>query len=246
MNNKNVSNKININRRSLSSLIVREIVKKIQKGIIKPGEKFPPISIFSKEMNVGQSTLREAFKQLELIGMINIIHGKGVFVKNMNSPSALSPFSYIVSFSKTEIIQTIEVRKIIEKAAISLAIKRATPDRLNLIKDALEKMKDCGKDYEYFMKCDMEFHINIIEASENKILLTLFTSIKNIFFQEQRYLLKITSAKERAIYYHNKIYEAIVLGDEIKAIEALNKHLDSTEKYLLKMAKEYKDLVVNF
>lgn len=246
MNNKNILNGIDFNKRPLSSLIIRRIVKKIQKGEINPGEKLPPISTLSKEMNIGQSTLREALKQLELIGMISIIHGKGVFVKDINTPSAFSPFSYIVSFSKPEILQTLEARKIIENAALSLAIKRATPTDVNLIKDALGKMEKCGQDYEHFMRCDMDFHIKIIEASKNKILLNLFTSIKNLFFQEQRSLLKITNAKKRAIYYHKKIYKAMASGDEKKAIELLNKHLDRTEKYLLKMAEEYKDLVIDF
>lgn len=84
---------------SLIDQIVKEIKKNIDRGILKPGSQLPSIRIFSKTNNVSHVTVSKAYKKLEKIGLIELVHGKGAFVKNRKS--SCTGYATVDSFDRS-------------------------------------------------------------------------------------------------------------------------------------------------
>ncbi|WP_430536308.1 PLP-dependent aminotransferase family protein [Listeria rocourtiae] len=98
---------IQINRHidiTLINQIFNQINNNIQQGILKEGTQLPSIRVFSQKYNISHVTVSKAYKKLENSGLINLIHGKGAFVKikpdidrNYNRESSFNPSSWQLS-----------------------------------------------------------------------------------------------------------------------------------------------------
>jgi GntR family transcriptional repressor for pyruvate dehydrogenase complex len=62
--------------------IVAQIQDKILSGEFRSGDKLPPERDLADSLNVNRSTLREAFKKLEMLDLVEIRHGDGVYVRD--------------------------------------------------------------------------------------------------------------------------------------------------------------------
>ena len=63
-----------------NNLVSREILDLILEGEIKPGEKLPSAENIAKKTGVSIVTARESIKKLETIGLITILHGRGIYL----------------------------------------------------------------------------------------------------------------------------------------------------------------------
>jgi GntR family transcriptional regulator len=85
-----------ISRRNVSDEVARWLTGAIQLGRFKPGERLPSVAQLAKELGVGQSTVREALRHQQALGLVHMHQGKGTFVATL-SPIELG--SYVTSFS---------------------------------------------------------------------------------------------------------------------------------------------------
>ncbi|GAI44621.1 unnamed protein product, partial [marine sediment metagenome] len=69
-----------IKKINISESVLKRIVELIRNGDLKPGDKLPSIQLFSEKLQVGASSVREALKQLQVMGIITIKQGEGTFV----------------------------------------------------------------------------------------------------------------------------------------------------------------------
>jgi DNA-binding FadR family transcriptional regulator len=63
-------------------IIVNQMIKQIENGELKAGQKLPPQSELSKTFGVGMSSMREAMNILQVMGYLEVTHGSGSFVKS--------------------------------------------------------------------------------------------------------------------------------------------------------------------
>ena len=68
-------------KQSLPDRLARQIRGTIQSGNYRRGDRLPPIVEMARRFEVGQPSIREALKKLEAMGVVQIRHGAGVFVK---------------------------------------------------------------------------------------------------------------------------------------------------------------------
>jgi len=95
-------------------LILDEITRLITEGILKPGDRLPSESELAERFGVGRSSLREAMRALQLLGIVEVIQGKGTFLRQTNVlPLAID----WARLSKMGLIsQVMEARQVIEAA----------------------------------------------------------------------------------------------------------------------------------
>jgi len=70
-----------IQRPRLSDELVRRIVGSIQDGQLVPGDRLPPIAEMARRFRVARATVREALFKLELLCVVEIRHGTGVYIR---------------------------------------------------------------------------------------------------------------------------------------------------------------------
>ncbi|MCL5073308.1 MAG: FadR family transcriptional regulator [Actinobacteria bacterium] len=223
-----------IERFSVSEGVLKRIIELIRKGDLKPGDKLPSIQIFSEKMRVGASSVREALKQLQIIGLVTIKQGEGTFISDKASPAYISNnIGYLLDMKKPDILYCLEIRKIIEKGAVALAAERASENEINKLGDSIQRMKGIIDNPKEFALENINFHLTIVEASKNPILPVIFNSIYDLFIEEQQIVANVLDLKSKSIEHHKNIYNAIKNHNIDKAIKEMEKHLNHIQQAIL-------------
>ncbi len=98
--------------------IVKQLQELIDKEQIKPGNKLPSERVLSERLNVGRSSVREALRSLELLGLIETRQGGGTFLSSGQHIQLVEILaSFILKESRT-VEEVHDTRKMHEKEAI--------------------------------------------------------------------------------------------------------------------------------
>ncbi len=230
-----------IKRSSTSELVMKEILESIKSGDLKPGDKLPPERELTKMFGVGRSTLREAISALVLVGYLEVIQGRGTFLRKDFQPANLSAMELSDIQTAASIIDLVEVREILECNAVKLATRRAKSDDIRLIIDALAKMKETVDDYKRFSDHDFNFHIALAQATGNNMILEMMKLIVNkVHEQYDRFNPKTLFQTEKAVFTAEQIVASITNGEAEKAAGFMRDHLNLVTIELKRMVPEAK------
>jgi GntR family transcriptional repressor for pyruvate dehydrogenase complex len=228
-----------IQRSSTSELVMKEILDSIQSGDLKPGDKLPPERELTKMFGVGRSTLREAISALVLVGYLEVIQGRGTFLRKDFQPANLSAMELSDIQTAASIIDLVEVREILECNTVKLAAQRANTDDIRRINDALANMKKTVDDYERFSDCDFDFHITLARATGNNMILEMMKLIVNkVHDRYDRFNPKTLFQTDKAVFTAEKIVASITNGEAEKAAGYMRDHLNLVTTELKQMVPE--------
>ncbi|PHJ39249.1 GntR family transcriptional regulator [Desulforamulus profundi] len=209
----------------------------IVRGELNPGDKLIPERELADRLQVGRSAVREAYRTLEAIGIIDIRPGEGTFVREIGTKSMTDIMSLAVLTGKDTLFELLELRKIIETEASSLAALRRTKEDLNNMKYWLDKMNEDINRGSLGDLSDLKFHYAITDAAHNSLLMRLMNSISETMIKEMKNVrekLYLTPGTPKRLYeQHVIIYQAILNGDEKEARDAMMNHLINVEKGLI-------------
>lgn len=208
-----------IQTQSLTSVIYDQLEDMILNGTLKPGERINE-SRFSAILQVSRAPIREACRQLEKHGMVQIIARRGTFVT-------------IIEMS--EVKELYDIRASLETLAAEKAASYATPKDLIKFQAILGNMKAAIKadDAKEYFKANILFHRKIVLVSGNKNLKSLIEGIHNkasLFCKTNLSLLYRMSTSYRQ---HNDIYRAIEAGDPVDASTHMKYHVIGARDALL-------------
>lgn len=211
--------------------IVQYIKDNISNGIYPINGKIPPERILAEELQVSRTTLREALRALESIGIIERKVGQGTFVKKTN-------FNEYSSFSKqSSPSEVFTARLAIEPFLAELATRNATHEDLLFIDDCIQKMKMNFENIPEFEKLNTNFHYRIATAARSSLLLNFVDIIETIHTDELWGTLRAYSLQpdKMEIYHrqHISIYKALKNRDSQSAREATIIHLKTVRGYML-------------
>lgn len=85
-----------ISRTNVSDEVANWLLASIKGGRFKPGDRLPSVAQLAKDLGVGQSSVREALRHQQALGVIEMRQGKGTFV---NGPGPIQLGSHVTSFS---------------------------------------------------------------------------------------------------------------------------------------------------
>lgn len=167
-----------IKKTTISGEIIDQIISMVRSGRLNRGEKLPSERQLSEFFNVGRSSIREALKALETIGITQRTK-EGTIVcatgHNFNS------FFWLDSHSST-IHEVFETRKLMEIGLVGLAAERATP---NHIKEIEETLVDTEAIQEA-VASDVFFHQALVNASQNSVFSKVYDLISGLLFQTHK------------------------------------------------------------
>lgn len=201
---------------SLSDHIFLNIRDDIVANKLMQGQKLTEEGI-CKEYEVSRTPVREAFKQLESEGLIEMIPNRGAFV---------------VGISESEIEDMYCLRKEYEILAVRWAIARISKSELEDLKEAYEFMEFYTKkrDYDKMLNINTNFHRIIYMAARNKILQRILTEFQTYMKPYRTDSSCSDKDMDRILAEHRDIYQAFLLKDEEKGAHAMAVHLDNAQK----------------
>ena len=222
-----------IRREVLSSSLVKEIQRRISTHEFRPGDKLPPQDELAAMFGVSRTALREALKQLALMGLVEMKHGKGTFIGSSTPSQLLESLSPLLLMDRETTFELLEARLFIESALASLAAKKAIPKDIAELGTLVQGMKkDLNQgDIEAFSEKDLEFHLLIANASRNRVLTRILQTIRDMLHQFiGEALTLIPGMAKSALNYHGKILQAIEQHDVQGAENHMRNHILHIQK----------------
>jgi GntR family transcriptional repressor for pyruvate dehydrogenase complex len=196
----------------------------IFRGKIRPGDKLPSAESMSRKTGVSIISAREGLKNLEAIGLVKILHGKGIFVTD----------------GGPVIEEMLEARKTLECHNVEMATRKITDKDLGGLEYLIGLMDESIRigDIRSFSEIDHEFHMMIGKVSGNRFLFKLFETTKNLLFYQQTMVNRYPGNPEVAIRHHKRIFEALKQGDAASARAAMSEHLDEALRVFKKSVED--------
>jgi len=227
-----------IRKTTISAEIIDQIASMVGTGRLKPGEKLPSERRLSELFNVGRSSIREALKALETIGITQRTR-RGTIV----SPNKRNYDVFFWSdLHSSTIHEVFETRKLMEIGLAGLAAWRATPQQIKEISETLVETKSTQE----AIASDVAFHRALAKAAKNSVFSKIHDLVTGLLFQTHKYysLLERNEDLEEFLAtvftQHKKILEAIEAHDPESARRAIKEHLEFTEKEMLgRMVGDY-------
>lgn len=216
--------------------MANEIVSRISSMIldreIAPGTRLPAERELAERFNVSRPTLREAVHVLEALGLVEIRPGGGTYVSR--KPNALSPrlLEHMLQRHDGLMAELIETRREFEGRNAELAAKHATPRDLAELEKRMEVMAtDVEAGHDDF-RHDIDFHLSVAEATQNRVRLFITTSMLLAHFEmlrdaRRRMVRRNGQLVGDFLREHRAIYFAIKERKPDKAREAMRVHLEA-------------------
>lgn len=206
----------------------------IKNGTLKPGDKLLPVHQLAEQFQVGRSAVREALSALRAMGLIEMKQGEGTYVKNFDPSSLTKSLNNKLLMKKEDILNLLEVRKVLEVGAVRAAAAKRTEANLQNMKQWLDEMAKSIGDEKAGEKADFHFHMGIAESSHNNILLELMNHVSEMIAEtigESRRIILYgeQTTSERLIEEHQVIYDAVLKQDVELAQQAMLDHLTNVE-----------------
>lgn len=218
-----------IQAEKLSLAVVRQIELLILRGILRPGERLPAERDLAEKLGVSRPSLREALAQLQKSGLLAARAGAGVFVADVLG-SAFSPALVRLFATHDEaVFDSLAFRRDMEGLAAERAARLASDTDLAVIDAIFTRMQAArlpGKG----AGLDAEFHMAIIEAGHNVVMLHMMRSIyqllrEGVFYNRQMMFSQNTSRTE-LLNQHRAMNTALQNRDPAAARAAVEAHLD--------------------
>jgi len=201
----------------ISHTVVRQIEQLILRGILKPGERLPSERELSERLGVSRPSLREALAELQDGGLLTSKAGSGVFVGDVLGSAFSDTLVRLFSNHDEAVFDYIAFRRDMEEAAHT---KRDPSEEAGL---------------------DADFHLSIIEASHNVIMLHMMRSMYQLLregvFYNRQIMFKQRMTRDTLLDQHRAINVALQARDAAGARAAVEAHLGFVEGALFDQDK---------
>lgn len=216
--------------------IVDEIISMIHEGVYKENETLPPESYFVEYFGVSRVTVRESFKKLNTLGIVNIQQGKGTTVNPINIGNVMQPLYAELLLKENSVQQVYDVRKILEVGGIKLAVGKISEDAMKELSELVAQMKSAyiQRDSALFSILDMKFHRKIIDCTGNEVLKSVYKCVSEEFKKYTEIMNLSMETVESSLGHHEKILEAISVNDVQSAVDYMEIHIDEIKKCIWK------------
>ena len=210
-----------------SSLVIDRIIASVAEGRLKPAERMPSIEALAQQFSVGRTSVREALMALELVGIVEIRHGGGTFVREDVSGFFLKPLSWRALLDQSKIAALAETRRCMESELAAMAAQRATPEHVAEIERQLRRMEAACHEPKAYVQVDPQFHLAVWRAAGNEVMLNMLGSILDLLRRVVAAAVSNAPASiEAGLLAHRQIFEAIAGHDPEAARFSMRRHLD--------------------
>ncbi len=212
---------------SLTQKTIDYLISYIKSDNVKIGDKLATEQEVCNALSVGRGTVREAFRNLEAQGFVELIPGRGAFIikKSENENEALLNW---FGRNRVKLNDYIEVRSALEPAAIVLAANRCTDDELKELKSIHNTFINAveARDVAKIAAFDEKFHTHIMKMTKNKMFMFINDRINERISTFRAQTFKIEHNSRNAVTAHENILNALLAKDAEVAKMYMERHID--------------------
>ncbi len=227
-----------IQTEKLSISVLRQIELLILRGILRPGERLPAERDLAERFGVSRPSLREAINALEGRNLLVTKPGSGIFVAEVLGSAFSEPLIALFSSHDEALIDYLSFRRDLEGLAAARAARMASDTDLKLIDLVFQKMVAANESHDAKAEAalDAEFHMAIIEASHNVIMLhmmrSMFEMLRMGVFYNRQVMFQQQTTRAALLNQHRAINDAVQARDSEAAQKSVEDHLNFVKSAL--------------
>lgn len=205
---------------SLRGRVFNKLREDILSGHYKENDELREAAI-GEELGVSRTPVREAFRQLELEGLIRIVPNKG---------------AYVTGISAADVADIYEIRSLLEGLCAKWATKRMTKEKIEEMEEIilLSEFHLSKQHFEQLIELDNRFHLKLYEACGSKILIHLLKDFHQYVQKERQKTLSDIERSREAVAEHKSIMEAVRDGNAELAEKLADEHICNAYRNMIK------------
>lgn len=223
--------------------IIRQIESLILRGILRPGERLPSERDLAVQMDVSRPSLREALATLEESGLLETRPGSGAYVANVLGAAFAPPLVRLFSTHSEAVFDFLAFRRDLEGLAAERAAAEASDTDLDVISAIFARIEAAHekRSSKEEAQLDAEFHMAIIEASHNVLMLHVMRSMFDLLragvFYNRQTMFSVRATRRDLLAQHRAIHDALIARDPAGARKAVEDHISFVEASMEKQVR---------
>lgn len=201
---------------------------RLMSGELKAGDRLLPERVLALALGVSRPVLREALRSLAVLGLLDIQHGRGAFVRTADASVLGQALTLCLLHQPNILDDVLQARIAIECQAIRLACERASDRDLQTIGGLLDTLVNSMDDPERGSAADHEFHVAIVQASGSASLMKIYEAISPLLRQGQvdrrPEAFSDAAVAARVVTAHRDVFMALVRREPDAAERLLREH----------------------
>jgi GntR family transcriptional repressor for pyruvate dehydrogenase complex len=216
--------------------VYEEVARQIERLILKklnPGDKLPSERELAEMLQVSRSSIRDAIRGLELMGLVEPRQGAGTIVRELSTESVVNPFANALQRKRALVGELLDFRKMLEPPLAARAATHASPDEISEMEEILQRQQGKLSRGETTMSEDAEFHYSIALASGNSVVLKVLDILMDLLRDTRERSMQVEGRPEKSLAGHRRILAAIKRQDAESAKAAMRRHIEDVEEIVL-------------
>lgn len=223
------------NRAKTYETVINHVKADIISGKLTRGVKLPPEREMAKKYGVSRTSVREALRTLEILGVVESIQGSGNFIAADVEKSMIESMSMMFLLQQVDDLQMNQLREALEMKAVLLAVDQITDEEIDKMEAIVKEMSE-SEDEKRTSLLDKELHYTLAAASHNvmivQILAVLSVTLEMHIENRRSEILSDPSNSKHLQEIHENLVSAMRKRDGALAREAMTKHFEIISRYI--------------
>ena len=201
-------------------------------GTFPPGRPLPSERHLAQRFGVSRGSVRDAFRMLQMIGLLDTRHGQGTFPHELDVDHLVAPLASVLTYRRDLQGELLDVRRMFEPAVARVAATRVTDEDLADLDRILAAQRKKIKSGRSTIVEDTAFHASLARATRNRVLVRLMETLNDLLVESRTLTLKQKGRPSRSIKGHEAVVAALRRRNADEAARAMHAHIDQIAELL--------------
>lgn len=217
---------------SIVSLIMDRIRGALLRKELRPGDYLPSELELTRQLGVGKSSIREAVKMLQAMGVVEVRRGQGTLIRTRPGPDVIGPLLFHLITEGGYPDDLVELRMMFEPAFAVMAMERATDEDRERLRATLTRLVAAVQAGTPTAEDDLAFHLAMLQATKNPLVIRIGETIFQLF--QPSISVSMQTIARRAVADHRRIFAAFRARDASRLRAAVVRSYDGWKESLFR------------
>jgi len=195
-------------------------------GTFPQDQPLPSERVLTEQFGVSRGSIRDAFRMLEMIGLLETRHGRGTFPRELTVDRLVAPLASMMTFQHDLQDELLDVRRMFEPAVARVAATRATDEDFADLQRILDAQHRKLKKGQSAIVEDTEFHAALARSTRNRVIVSLMATLNDLLVESRKLTLRQKGRPAKSVEGHEAVVAALRRRDADGAARAMSNHID--------------------
>jgi len=195
-------------------------------GTFPPDKALPSERDLAELFGVSRGSIRDAFRRLEVVGLLETRHGRGTFPHELTIDHLVTPLTSVLAYRRDLQDELLDIRRMFEPAVARAAAARANEADLADLDAILDTQRRHVKEGRSTIVEDTAFHAVLARATRNRVVVHIMATLNDLLAESRKLTLRQKGRPKRSLAGHEAVVAALRRRDADAAGRAMHEHIE--------------------